>query len=173
MPESVAHSPIKMAGRPADRPRCLDGMRCRHSQTDPMKGLGGVFGVHLLNTISVLFALDKISSPPHPWGGDVRIGREDSRALLRKPVTAQSSRSYSPLKALSMKPSRVAGEEKLPEISDRAVHVPAILSVAVPDWSRRGWGPRIWTGHWNRSCREPANHCLLDSMAGHRHTRQP
>ena len=27
-----------------------------------------------------------------------------------------------------MKPSRVAGEDKLPEISDRAVHVPAILS---------------------------------------------
>ena len=56
------------------------------------------------------------------------IGREDRRALLRKPVTAQSSRSYSSLKALSMKPSRVAGEEKLPENSDRAVHVSAILS---------------------------------------------
>ena len=32
------------------------------------------------------------------------------------------------LKALSMKPSRVAGEEKEPDILDRAVHVPTIRS---------------------------------------------
>ena len=58
-----------MAGRPAGRPRCLDGTRYRHSQTDPMKGLGGVFGVHLLNTIGVLFALDEIefSTPSVGW----------------------------------------------------------------------------------------------------------
>ena len=46
-----------MAGRPAGRPRCLDGMRYRYSQTDPMKGLGGVFGAHPLIALSVLFVL--------------------------------------------------------------------------------------------------------------------
>ena len=39
-----------------------------------MKGLGGVFGVHLLNTIGVLFALDEIEfSTPSPVG-DVPMG---------------------------------------------------------------------------------------------------
>ena len=53
-----------MAGRPAGRPRCLDGMRYRYSQTDPMKGLGGVFGAHPLIALSVLFVLVERSSLP-------------------------------------------------------------------------------------------------------------
>ena len=51
------------------------------------------------------------------------MGRKDHRALIQKPGAAQSLRSYSSLKALSMKPFRVAGEDKLPDISDQAVHV--------------------------------------------------
>ena len=51
-----------MAGRPAGWPRCLDGMRYRHSQTDPIKGLGGVFGAHPLIALSVLFVLVKIEA---------------------------------------------------------------------------------------------------------------
>ena len=54
-------SPLKMAGRPAGRPSCLRGMRQKHSQTDPTKGLGGVSGARQLNAISLLFILVMIS----------------------------------------------------------------------------------------------------------------